>query len=99
MTKLANIPQTDSIEELAKFWDSHDVTDFEDELEEVTEPIFAHSTGTTVRIELPEKEFEAIKRIAQEQRIDDATLMRTWVLEKLYYSEMMRRVIKDFQTP
>jgi hypothetical protein len=31
------IPQTDSIEELARFWDAHDLTDFEDELEEVTE--------------------------------------------------------------
>ena len=35
-----NIPQTDSIQELADFWDTHDLTDFEDELEEVTEPVF-----------------------------------------------------------
>lgn len=34
------IPQTDSIQELAQFWQTHDVTDFEDELEEVTEAIF-----------------------------------------------------------
>ena len=33
------IPQTDSIRELAEFWDTHDVTDFDDELEEVTEPV------------------------------------------------------------
>ena len=32
----SKLPQTDSIEELAKFWDNHDVTDFNDELEEVT---------------------------------------------------------------
>ena len=32
------IPQSDSIEELARFWDTHDLTDFEDQLEEVTEP-------------------------------------------------------------
>ena len=35
------LPNTDSVEELARFWDTHDVTDFEDELEEVTEPVFA----------------------------------------------------------
>ena len=35
------IPQPDSIEELAQFWNTHDLTDFEDELEEVSEPIFA----------------------------------------------------------
>ena len=34
------IPQTDSIEELAQFYDTHDSTDFEDELGEVSEPVF-----------------------------------------------------------
>ena len=47
MIKQASIPQTDSIAELAKFWDTHDVTDFEDELEEVTESVFAQ-TGNKV---------------------------------------------------
>jgi hypothetical protein len=36
---MGKIPKIDSIEELAKFWDAHDVTDFEDELEEVREPV------------------------------------------------------------
>jgi hypothetical protein len=35
-----NIPQTDFIQKLAEFWDTHDLTDFEDQLEEVREPIF-----------------------------------------------------------
>lgn len=34
------IPKTDSIEELARFWDTHDLTDFEDQLEEVTVEVF-----------------------------------------------------------
>ena len=34
----SKIPETDSIRELASFWDTHDLTDFEDQLEEVTEP-------------------------------------------------------------
>ena len=34
------LPETESIEELARFWDSQDLTDFEDQLEEVAEPIF-----------------------------------------------------------
>ena len=34
------IPRTDSIQELAEFWDSHDLEDFADELDEVTEPVF-----------------------------------------------------------
>jgi hypothetical protein len=34
------LPQTDSIQEFAKFWDDHDLTEFEAELEEVGEPVF-----------------------------------------------------------
>ncbi|HEX3130896.1 MAG TPA: CopG family antitoxin, partial [Thermoanaerobaculia bacterium] len=34
------IPDTDSIEELARFWDTHDATDYNEEFEEVTEPLF-----------------------------------------------------------
>jgi hypothetical protein len=34
------IPHTDSIEELAKFWDSCDLTEFADDMEEVSEPVF-----------------------------------------------------------
>ena len=34
------VSQTDSIEELARFWDTHDLTDFADELEEVKESVF-----------------------------------------------------------
>jgi hypothetical protein len=36
----SKLPKTDSIQELAQFWDTHDLTDFEDELEEVREPVF-----------------------------------------------------------
>jgi len=53
------IPQTDSIQELAQFWDTHDVTDFEDELEEVTDTVFQHEK--TCEIRLHPKEIEAVK--------------------------------------
>jgi hypothetical protein len=38
------LPKTDSIEELAKFWDTHDLTDFEDDLDEAAEPVFVRAT-------------------------------------------------------
>ena len=97
MIKQSNIPQTDSIEELAKFWDSHEVTDFENELEEVTMPVFSRVPGTTLQVELTAKEFSALKMIAQEQHSDYTRLLKEWVLEKLYYAEMMRRASKEFQ--
>ena len=34
------IPQSDSIQELAQFWDAHDLADYDEQLEEVAEPVF-----------------------------------------------------------
>ncbi|HSZ60001.1 MAG TPA: hypothetical protein VK797_30440 [Tepidisphaeraceae bacterium] len=38
--KARKLPKADSISDLEQFWDTHDLTDFEDELEEVTTPVF-----------------------------------------------------------
>ena len=43
----SRLPQTDSIQELANFWDTHDVTEFEAELEEVGERVFERDTDIT----------------------------------------------------
>ena len=75
------IPQTDSIQELAQFWDTHDLTDFEGQLEEVTEPVFERETEVTLR--LPSSEAEAAERIAQSQGMGLTELIRQWVREKV----------------
>ena len=43
--KKPKLPKTGSIQKLAEFWDSHDLTDFEDELQEVAEPVFVRGPG------------------------------------------------------
>jgi predicted DNA binding CopG/RHH family protein len=73
--------QTDSIRELAQFWDRHDLTDFEEELEEAAEPIFERDTTVTLRLE--SREAEAVKRIAASQGVADVDLIRQWVQEKI----------------
>ena len=83
MTSSRKIPQTDSIEELARFWNTHDLTDFEDQLEEVTEPVFER---ITVRVHLQPKEVEAVKEIAKSKGIDSSGLIRQWVLDKIQVS-------------
>jgi predicted DNA binding CopG/RHH family protein len=76
------LPRTDSIQELARFWDTHDLTDFKDQLEEVTEPVFEREATITVR--LPTNEAEAVHQVAQSQGVADADLIRAWVLEKIH---------------
>jgi predicted DNA binding CopG/RHH family protein len=75
------IPQIDSIQELARFWDTHDLTDFEDELEEVRETVFEPNT---VRIRFRPDEVEAIKNLARARGISDSNLIREWVLERIH---------------
>ena len=78
---MSRIPATDSIEELARFWDSHDLTDFEDELEEVSEAVSVHPTAVPVLL-TPEERI-ALRRIAASQGVAEATLIHDWVKEKL----------------
>lgn len=81
--KPSEIPQTDSIEQLAKFWDAQDITNFEDELEEVVEPVFEQKTETTVTIRLHTQEATLLKKIASAQGLEDSVLLREWIREKL----------------
>ena len=75
------LPQTDSIQELARFGDTHDLTDFEDQLEEVTEPVFERRT--VIALNLESSEAEAVKRIAKAKGLADVELIRGWVREKI----------------
>ena len=75
------IPRIDSIEELAKFWDTHDLTDFEDELEEITEPVFERTR--VIPLNLESKEAEAVRKIAEAKGVPDAELIHSWVREKI----------------
>jgi len=77
------IPQTDSIQQLAEFWDTHDVTDFEDELEEVTEPVFIRPDQATIRLPFPLQAWEALQKLAVDKGTTDVALAQAWVLEKL----------------
>jgi predicted DNA binding CopG/RHH family protein len=79
------IPETDSIQELARFWDMHDLTDFDDQLEEVPEPVFERKMEP-VLVPLQPQEVEAVKRIAESEGVEYVALIRGWVLEKLHTS-------------
>jgi hypothetical protein len=80
--KSSKLPTTDSIEELARFWDSHEITEFEGQLEEVTEPVFEHGRERmTLRLEPAEA--RAVEEIAKARGVEQAELLREWVVEKL----------------
>lgn len=79
---MTKIPRTDSIQELAAFWQRHDVTDFEDELEEVPGPVFHRAR--VVGIPLTREELQTIRHEAAARGIDEAELIHEWVKERLH---------------
>ena len=80
--KKSKLLKTDSIQELAEFWDTHDSTDFEDELEEVTAPVFVRRIP--IEVQLQSSEAEALRKLAQSKGVSQADLIREWVLQKLH---------------
>jgi hypothetical protein len=69
---------------MAHFWDTHGVVDFEDELQEVTEPVFERDK--VVRVHLTSKEAETVDKLAKSQGVDAAHLIRQWVLQRVQTS-------------
>ena len=77
-----SIPTTDSIRELAEFWDAHSLTEFDDELEEVAGPVFARA-DEAVTIPLRPSEAEAVAGLAASEGTSREELLRRWVLRTL----------------
>ena len=73
------LPKTDSIQELAKFWDTRDLTDIEEELEEVGERTFERDANITVHLETDDA--NALHAIANARGVADSDLIREWVQE------------------
>jgi hypothetical protein len=79
--KRRKLPAFDSIEKLARFWATHDLTDFEDQLEEVSEPVFVRSVPIKVCLE-PDS-VELLRRIARAKGSSPEELVREWVVQQL----------------
>jgi len=80
----SRIPIFKSIEEEAKFWDTHDITDFEDETENVV-IIFdlKKPRDETIVVRLQKELKEKMDKVARNRGINISTLARMWFIEKL----------------
>ena len=76
-----HLPKTDSIEELAQFWDSHDLIDFDDQLEEVPEPVFERDVTFTVHLDRDKA--DAVRQLAESKGVPATELIQLWVDEKI----------------
>lgn len=78
---MKHLPTTDSISELAAFWQVNDLTDFEDELVEISEPVFQRAEQISIR--LASEDISALRRRARREHLSEADLISRWVRERL----------------
>lgn len=88
-SKKSKIPEFKSLEEEAKFWDTHSITDFEDETEnveivwEVDKP-----RGETLVLRVQKGFKNSLKRAARKRGLNVSTLARMWLMEKLQTTKL-----------
>lgn len=91
------IPAFETVEEAAKFWDSHDSTEFEDEFEDVTDVRFVIRRAgpkKAITVRLGQETLDALTKRAQEQGIGLSTLARLWIIERLREQNASRSASK-----
>ncbi len=77
------LPETfDTFEEMADFWDTHDVTDYEEYLTPVEVTVTTHPRHTYV-ISLSDTLDVALRQVQQKEGVPLNTLINLWVQEKL----------------
>lgn len=80
--RASRVPEFSSIEEEATFWDTHDTTDFEDEMRPVRVR-FARNLSRGITIRLDSETLEKLRLLAKKKGIGPTTLARMWILEQL----------------
>jgi hypothetical protein len=83
----SRLPRTDSIQELASFRDTHDVTEFDEELEDVSERVFERDVDITVQLKTDAA--KAVREMAKLRGVPDSELICEWILEKIAGSDVV----------
>jgi len=83
--KKSKIPEFKTIKEEAAFWDTHDVTDYIEEMDLVTgaylPQVGERKTVMTIRIAPSLK--DRLEQVARSYDISTSSLVRMWIVDKL----------------
>ena len=83
---VSSISKASSLEEMADFWDTHSLADYQDEIYEVEMSFDPAARRTWVGID-PDLLVE-LRRIASERRISTQTLVNLWLSERVTQQKM-----------
>lgn len=84
MTKQkSRIPDFKSRQEMARWWDTHDLADYQDEFKTVKIKVAENlSEGITIRMD--SKTLGELRSKAQKKGVGPTTLARMWIMENLH---------------
>lgn len=81
----SRIPKFKSLEEEARFWDTHSFADYWDEFEDVDLVVELHKPKEeTLVVRLQKDMKERLERIAKTKGLNISSLARMWLTEKLH---------------
>ncbi len=78
----SRIPNFKNRQEMAKWWDNHDLADYQDEFKTVKAK-FSKNLSSTLNVRLEPKTIEKIRQQAHKKGLGPTTLARMWILEHL----------------
>ena len=81
-----------SDEQIAHFWETHDSTDYLDEMEDAEIQLDIPKDFRVVTLPLGREEIEQTKKLAKRKKIPYTTLLQMWIKEKLEETEAGKSV-------
>lgn len=82
--KISKIPKFKSVAEEAKFWDTHDFTEFADELTPVKARVtLGQPKEETLTVRMQAGLKSQLSKLATEMGVNTSTLARMWIVEKM----------------
>lgn len=78
---ISSISKARNLEEMAEFWDTHSLADYEDEIYEVK--ITFDPSARRTRIGIDPELLEELRSIARERRICTQTLVNLWLRQRV----------------
>ncbi len=79
---MADIPRFKTLEEAAKFWDTHDFEDYVEDTEPVTVKVKIARRTRTLTVPLDRVLFRRIEALAAKRGVRPETIVSSWLKER-----------------
>ena len=79
---MAKIPHFATLEEAARFWDTHDFEDYVDDTRAATLAVNSSQQEATLSVPVPLGVYERIEALAAQRNMSVEKLVRAWLEEK-----------------